>query len=98
MSGCAQRDAGCDEEAAYSAYYDEAGSAGYSIALTRRSITPMIWLVSSGGGPSRRGGSNRIARELGRRVLQWRDPNLLQLDGAAFRKPRSGDHPTRCAA
>ena len=39
-----------------------------------------------------------VARELGRRVLQWRDPNLLQLDGASFRKPRSGDHPTRPAA
>jgi TIR domain len=25
----------------------------------------------------------RVARELGRRVLQWRDPNLLQLDGIA---------------
>jgi hypothetical protein len=51
VSGCAQRDARCDEEAACSADYDEPGPPASSIALTSRSIAPMIWLVSSGGGP-----------------------------------------------
>ena len=33
VSGLAQRDARCDEEAACSAYYDEAGSAGLAGCL-----------------------------------------------------------------
>ena len=67
-----------------------ADAAGHQSALTSTLQAGVTFVQLLSRVPGRKLGPERltqlqyrIARELGRRVLQWRDPNLLRLDGVS---------------